>query len=182
MSGWALLLLLLIGPIANGQTSEQILKEIKDIVKKEGEIFVSVDQYNKQLERTCTLEDYFTNQIAFSHDSAKVNYLNYTESFCQPTTLRSQFTYQFRLKDIDPTSLKLVQKKYDLKGGKLTDGQDNWFEVQFKMLQGKPLIQMRDTGARTNENIATMRLVFKTQESARNTLTHLRKILSTSGS
>ncbi|MBC7922524.1 MAG: hypothetical protein H7Z75_15700 [Ferruginibacter sp.] len=176
-SAWAGVLVLATAHSAQSQSREQQLTTIAQLVKEEGEVFVAIDQFNVRLNRTCTLEDYFSNQITFGRDSATIRFLNHTESACETTQLHSEADFRFSLQDVDPVRLVLVKKKYDLGKRKLSDGQDSWFEIHFFTRQNRALISRKDVASGEKELSNTVRLLFKSGDGARKTLSALREVL-----
>jgi hypothetical protein len=150
---------------------------LESLVKKTGEIFVSVDAFQEQHNKICTIENVFSNGIAIKGDTVKINYLNYTESFCEAFVLQSKMIYTFSLKDLEPAKLLLTQRNYNVGKGKLTDGQAIWYEIHLFTRQQKPLIAMRDLDTRKTEHVSEMRLLFKTKEAAQKGLVHLRSLV-----
>ncbi len=163
---------------AEAQSKEQKLLSLSQLVKKEGEVFVAVDKYYDNLERTCTVEDYFNNQLTFQGDVATIQFLNHTESPCERTFLRTEADFAFNLNDLDPARLMLVQKKYNLGKGKLSDGQDSWFEIHFFTQKDQPLITRKDKTSSEAEQVSTVRVMFKSQEGAKQAMATLRSVLA----
>jgi hypothetical protein len=151
------------------------MASISQLLKTEGEVFVAVDKYYPKLERTCTVEDLFNNNLSYREGTVTIHFSNHTESPCERTFLRTEADYRFQLKNIDASRLRLVQKKYPLGNGKLTDGQDQWFEIHFFTQGDRPLISRKETTGE-EEKLNTVRLLFKSQEGARKALSTFRKV------
>jgi hypothetical protein len=146
------------------------LLRIEELVKQEGEIFIVVSHPKAGQTNPCLEENSLSNQIAFTQDSAFVNYVNYTELFCETYVLRSQFTYQFSLKDIEITSLRLIEKKYNYGESKLEQGPDSWYELELVTKNNKPSIKKADVMSKQTEQIASVNLLFKSMQGAKQAL------------
>jgi hypothetical protein len=157
------------------QSPEEQMASVSGLLQKEGEVFVAVDRYYANLERTCTVEDLFNNSLTYRQGSVTIHFSNHTESPCERTFLRTEADYRFRLKDLDASRLRLVQKKYPLGNGNLTDGQDQWYEIHFFTQGDQPLISRKETTGE-EEKLNTVRLLFKSQEGARQALSIFRKV------
>jgi ABC-type uncharacterized transport system ATPase subunit len=70
-----------------------------------------------------------------------------------------------------------VQKKYNLGKGKLSDGQDQWYEVHLFIRQDQPLIRRKEVSGE-EELLNTTRILFKSSEGARQALATLKSILA----
>ena len=105
----------------NAQSKADKLQEVQEVVKKHGELFIAIDRINPGDSKVCLEENSIINQVQFNADSAFVNYINYTELFCEVYVMRTQHTYQFDLKDIDPVAMRLVEKKYVIGNDKLKE-------------------------------------------------------------
>jgi hypothetical protein len=93
--------------------------------------------------------------------------------------MRSQFTYQFALKDIDPTTIRLVEKKYNLGTGTLKDGTPGWFEVHLFTHNGQKSITKRDVDSKQNESVSTVSLMVKEKDTAKKVIALLKSSLQT---
>ncbi|QHT70642.1 hypothetical protein GXP67_30310 [Rhodocytophaga rosea] len=142
-------------------------QQIEALVKQEGEIFIVVSHQKAGQTKSCLEEDALSNQISFIQDSAFVQYVNHTELFCETYVLHSQFTYKFSLKDIEATSLRLIEKKYDYGEGKLEQGPDTWYELELISSHKKFSITKVDMISKQTENIASVNLLFKSKNGAK---------------
>lgn len=170
-------LLVLATSWANGQSQEPSIQSLRQLLDKEGEVFVAVDRYYEKLKRTCTVEDLFRNQLSVNGELVTIRFLNHTESPCEQSFLHSEADFTFLLNDIDPARLLSVQKQYPLGNGTLSDGQAAWFEIHLFTRQNQPLIQRKDRSDQAVEMSTTVRLLFKSQEGARQALAVLRSMV-----
>ena len=168
---------LLVVPSAIAQSSKDNLQQIQDIIKAEGEVFIAIDRINPGDSKVCLEENSFINNVQFNGDSAFVNYVNYTELFCEAYVLRSQYTYQFNLQAIDPATLRLVEKKYAIGQGKLREGNPGWYEVQAFTKDNKPLIVKNDLDSKQTEKVNTVSMLVKDKEKAKQVLNLLKTAL-----
>jgi hypothetical protein len=153
------------------------LQEIKALVKQEGEIFIVVSRPKAGQIKACLEENALSNQISFEQDSAFVNYENYTELFCESYVLHTQFSFHFSLKDIEASTLRLVEKKYDYGESKLEEGPHTWYELELFTRMNKPSIQKVDMISKQSENIASLNLLFKSKQGAIQALALFKKHL-----
>lgn len=163
---------------AFAQTKPDPAAQLEALVRKEGEIYVAVERYEAAKEKNCRIEDVFTNSVLVKGDSLTVPYANHTESFCEAFVLNSQFVYQVSLGDIDPAKLVLAQRKYNYGAAKLLEGQPEWFEVHLAAREGKSLVKRRDVINREADTATTLRILFKTKESAAKGLALLRELVA----
>jgi len=162
--------------LSMGQQSNQRI-QLQNITKQNGEVFIALTYLHPEQKKECRMEDLFTNTVSFIKDSLIVDYNNYTESFCEAIKLETHLLYRIRLKDLDPTQVILMQRKYNLKGNKLLEGQSAWFEVQLNTVAAKPLITERNLLEHQMHRINQLRLIFKTQESARRAQATLQELI-----
>jgi len=151
--------------------------QIQALAKQEGEVFVATEVWNGAQQKDCRLEDLFTNTVLFAGDSMEVSFNNYTEAFCEVTTLETKLLYQVRLRDLDPAKVLLGQRNYNLNGKKLLEGQQTWYEVQLNTLNAKPLATERDLRDLHTRRLSQFRIIFKTQAGAKRAQTALRELL-----
>jgi hypothetical protein len=173
----AVLCYLLVVTSTIAQSRNDKLQEIQGIVKSEGEIFIAIDRINPGDSKVCLEENSFINHVQFNGDSAFVNYVNYTELFCEAYVLRSQYTYQFNLQAIDPTTLRLVEKKYAIGQGKLREGNPGWYEVQAFTKDKNPVIVKNDLDTKQAEKVNTVSMLVKDKEKAKQVLNLLKSAL-----
>jgi hypothetical protein len=149
------------------QPGDTSLKEIEQLVQQEGELFLAIDRVSPQDNKVCLEENSILNTVKFSADSAFVNYINYTELFCEVYVMRTQYTYHFDIKTIDPATIRLVEKKYSIGAGKLKEGNPGWFEVQlFSRDNGKTIIR-RELDSKQSEGVSTVSLIVKEKDTAK---------------
>lgn len=158
--------------------SNNHLSSVEKLVKQEGELFIVVDRPKPNSSQVCTEENSISNVIKFTGNLAFVNYINYTELFCEAYVLKSHYTYQFNLEDIDPATLRIIEKRYDYGIGALKEGNPYWFEVQLFTKDEQPAIQKRDVESRQTERVATVSLIFKSKTGARQALTSLKSVIA----
>lgn len=155
------------------------LRDIQDIIKKEGELFIAINRVSPEDNKVCLEENSIINQVQFTGDSAFVNYINYTELFCEVYVMRTQYTFHFALKDIDPAAIRLVEKKYNIGNGKLTEGNPGWFEVQLFTKNNKLAIIKREQESIQQEILTTVSLIVKDEDTARQVQRSLKTALQT---
>lgn len=151
--------------------------QLQTLARQEGEVFVATEVWNEAQQKDCLLEDLFTNTVAFTTDSLLVHFTNYTEAFCEVTQLETKLVYQVGLRDIDPATVRLAQRNYNLNGKQLLEGQKTWYEVQLNTRQGKPLVTERDLKEPRIRMLSQFRIIFKTQEGAKHAQAALRTLL-----
>lgn len=151
--------------------------QLQTVARQEGEVFVATEVWKTEQQKNCRLEDLFSNAVRFSADSLAVEFGNYTESFCELTTLETKLLYRVRLRDIDPAKVLLGQRNYNLNGKKLLEGQQTWYEVQINTLNAKPLVAETDLREPNTRRISQFRIIFKTQAGAKRAQTALRELL-----
>ncbi len=159
---------------AKAQSRAQYLEKVSALVEKEGNLFIAVDQPKPDAAGICLEENEISNRLRFKNDSMFVDYTNYTELFCEAYVLKSHYQYQLNLKDIDPLTMRLVEKKYNYGKGKLKEGPAGWFEVQLFTKQKSPQVKKKDLESRDIEFLPTVSLLFQTKESARSALALLK--------
>lgn len=164
--------------LAYSQAKPAHQHDLQALIKQEGDIFLVVHYPKAGQVKPCIEENSLTNQLSFKGDSAFVNYINYTELFCEAYVLRTQYLYYFNLKDIDPASMRLIEKKYNYGDGKLQEGPETWFELQVFTKDNKPVIRKQDVESKHNEYIQTVNLLFKSKQGAKEGLTLFKSILS----
>lgn len=160
------------------QSNTGKLQEIQELIRKEGDLFIAIDRITPGSHKVCLEENSIQNQVQFTGDSAFVNYINYTELFCEVYVMRTQYTYRFDLKDIDPATMRLVEKKYPVGNGQLKDGKPGWFEIQLFTNDQKAAILKRDVESRQTERVSTVSLIVLEKESARHVLSLLKSELT----
>ena len=151
--------------------------QIQTVAKQEGEVFVVTEVWKESQQKNCRLEDLFTNTVGFPSDSLAVGFNNFTEAFCEVTTLETKLRYSVRLRDIDPAKVLLGQRNYNLNGKKLLEGQQTWYEIQINTLNAKPLVVEQDLREPRTRRISQFRIIFKTQAGAKRVQTALRELL-----
>jgi hypothetical protein len=154
------------------------LTAIEKLVKEEGDLFIVIDYPKPGKEEVCLEENSLSNRIQFKSDSAFINYINYTELFCEAYVLRTQYMYHFSLKDIEGQTMRLVEKKYNYENGKLKEGPTSWFEVQLFTKDKKPSIRKRELETKQTEFITTVSLLFKSKEGAKEALALFKNAIS----
>ena len=160
------------------QTTSQPLKAIEKLVQKQGDLFIAVDYPKPGPDKFCLEENSFSNQIQFKGDSAFLNFINYTELFCETYVLRTQYIYHFNLKDLDSQTIRLVEKRYDYGNGTLKEGPATWFEVQLFTRGQKPSIRKRELETRQTEFTDTVSILFKSKEGAKEALALFKNAIS----
>lgn len=160
------------------QSKIETLQQLEALVKQEGDIFLVVHYPKAGQEKPCVEENSLTNQLTFKGDSAYVNYINYTELFCEAYVLRSQYLYGFNLKDIDPSSIRLIEKKYNYGEGKLQEGPESWFEIQLFTKDHKPGIWKKDVESKQTEYTQSVNLLFKSKQGAKDAQALVKSILT----
>ena len=140
-------------------------------------MFVATEVWKAEQQKNCRLEDLFTNTVSFPSDSLVVSFNNFTEAFCEITTLETKLLYRVRLKDIDPAKVLLGQRNYNLNGKKLLEGQQTWHEIQINALNAKPLVVEQDLREPRTRRISQFRIIFRTQAGAKRAQTALRELL-----
>jgi hypothetical protein len=162
----------------SAQSKAGKMQEIQEVIRTEEELFIAIDRIRPEDSKACLEENSISNQVQFTGDSAFVNYINYTELFCEAYVLRTQYTFQFDLQDIDLAMMRLVEKKYDIGNGKLKEGKPGWFEVQLFTKDKKAAILKRDIESKEQEKVSTVSLLVKEKEPARQLLTLLKDVLN----
>ena len=159
------------------QTGNTGLKEIEQLVQQEGELFLAIDRLGPEDNKVCLEENSIQNTVVFTADSAFVNYINYTELFCEVYVMRTQFTYHFDIKTIDPATIRLVEKKYNIGTGKLKEGNPGWFEVQVFSRDTGNTSTRRELDSKQSEKVSTVSLIVKEKDTAKKVIAILKGVL-----
>ncbi|MDJ1498182.1 hypothetical protein QNI19_34890 [Cytophagaceae bacterium DM2B3-1] len=154
--------------------------QLQTVAKQEGEIFIALEYMHPERNKPCRMEDLFTNTIAFNRDTLVVDFDNYTESFCEAINLETQLTYHIKLRDIDPSKIILMQRKYNLKNNKLLEGPLSWYELQINTKGQLPVVKEQSHKESQLRRINQFRIIFKTQEGAKKALAALKELTKTS--
>jgi len=154
------------------------LKGIEKLVQEQGDLFIAVDYPKPGQDKFCLEENSFSNQIQFKGDSAFLNFINYTELFCETYVLRTQYIYHFNLKDIDSQTIRLVEKRYDYGNGTLKEGPASWFEMQLFTRGNKPYIRKKELETRQTEFTDTVSVLFRSKEGAKEALALFKTAIS----
>jgi hypothetical protein len=162
---------------SHAQTADEKLKEIEQLVQKEGDLFLAIDRKNPQDGKVCLEENTYQNTVLFTGHQAQVSFINYTELFCEVYVMRSQFIYQFDLKDVDPATIRLVEKKYNLGNGSLKEGTPGWFEVQLFTHNQQKTITRRDVESKQSDYLSTVSIMVKEKETAKKVIALLKSSL-----
>lgn len=163
---------------SQAQTAGNRLLDVQEIVRKGGELFIAIDRFNREGNKTCLEENSIANVVQFTGDSAFVNYVNHTELFCEVYVMRTHNTYQFSLKDIDPATMRLVEKSYNVGEAKIKEGKPGWFEVQLFTKDKKNLIKKRDIESKQTEQVSTINLIVQEKEEAKKAMSLLKNVLN----
>lgn len=151
---------------ASGQPKPDPRRELEELVRKHGEVYVAVEKFEPAKGKDCRVEDVFTNSLKVSGDSLTVIYANHTESFCEAFVLNSQFVYALNLLNADPSKIVLARRTYNYGTAKLLEGQPSWFEVHLSARDGKSLISRRDVINKESDTVSTLRILFTSKETA----------------
>lgn len=170
-------LLTLGGLLLTQAQTRQPTQSLSEVFEREGEVFVAVDKYYENLERTCTVEDLFNNRLSFRDGVITIHFTNHTESVCERTFLKTEIDFIVSLRDLNAGHPRLVQKKYNLGKGRLSDGQDQWYEVYLFTRQDQLLIRRKEASGE-EETLSTARMLFKSQEGTKQALAILKRMLA----
>jgi hypothetical protein len=163
---------------ALAQSQPDPRRELEELVRKNGEIYVATERFEPAKGKDCRVEDVFTNSLLAKGDSLTIIYANHTESFCEAFVLNSQFVYTLNLCDADPAKIVLAQRTYKYDKAKLLEGQPSWFEVHLSARGGKQLISRRDVINRQTETASTLRILFTSKVAASRGLALLRELVA----
>ncbi len=150
--------------------------QLQTIAKQEGEVFIALEYLHPEQQKKCRMEDLFTNTVSFTKDTLVVEFDNYTESFCEVLKLETQLTYLVRPRDIDPTKIILMQRKYNMKANTLLEGSASWYELQINTKAARMVAWEKSTIEDKTQKVSQFRIIFKTQDGARRALTALREL------
>lgn len=174
------LLFLLKHSITQAQTDASKLHEVQEIVKKEGELFIAIERFNKDANKPCLEENSIANIIQFTNDSAFVNFVNHTELFCEVYIMRTHTTYHFSLKDVNPATIRLVEKKYDVGDAQVKEGKTSWFEIQLFTRDQKSLLKKRDIESKQTEWVSSVSIIVQEKEAAKKAISLLKSVINES--